>query len=760
MASYSVTELLGWMQGTSQMREWDALFALSGHSVNQALQKDHALRLSQGISLNGITGSYEVPDTPLTHHLIGCSLSYPEISFPSTSYVSNAVGLSLQVSSGQEVITQKKIDQQLIQSVFLFSPLNAYKLVTDEQPVTFQEPAAGRDAQVVLDLTLAEELRLTSSPVLEEQVAGGKFFKAQFEALANERSVFPLARFPDQENPFLCIKSIDVGTQSSGEVAGEGALLFYQTMAMGRPGNKPNEYRYLIANDAEKDYASTALFSSRLINRAAFGGALLSMFGSNHFELMEDDGRVIGMKATSGELTITARDYKDNLYDFGCDTFGISLVQGAQPLTAEFELTRAVQHWQTRADVPLRYRLQGSTGGWTSFTVTFSFSLEQVFRMMVDEFAPYEVGAELFVPRTQTPDVTYISGLPDNTPQLLRDRIVAFIGHAVKTALIEQYAECLTATGTQGFLADVDLAGAHRLQSEVVALPQDYVDFGRVLSSSASFTIRAPKTLLLPGEIVSFEVEPAAPGVSFTVEAPSALDPGRMTPEGEYRAPPAHTLGAAPLQVLVIAHDEASDERSVVVVTVIRESLVVNPIIEVCNPQDRITFLAGSIGGGPLTWEIKNRVPGESGDLVPNPATGGYDYIAADEITGEATFVFDEINVTDEDSGNTWSSYVVAQHKNAMMAIKPDLESSAEGELQLRATINHNSIEPEWFLPFGGPGEIDSDTGLYREGGPSAQPCVVIGAKWVEPVLGLFEGYTIVPLPLADSGAVIRALSL
>lgn len=85
MASYSVTELLGWMQGTSQMREWDALFALSGHSVNQALQKDHALRLSQGISLNGITGSYEVPDTPLTHHLIGCSLSYPEISFPSTS---------------------------------------------------------------------------------------------------------------------------------------------------------------------------------------------------------------------------------------------------------------------------------------------------------------------------------------------------------------------------------------------------------------------------------------------------------------------------------------------------------------------------------------------------------------------------------------------------------------------------------------------------------------------------------------------------
>ncbi|WP_248797041.1 hypothetical protein [Pseudomonas sp. MWU13-2105] len=759
MASYSLEELLGWMKDTSRIYDWDHLLAVSGGPLNSALQDQHAIRLSLGTAIKGISGYFEIPDTPgvvVKHHLSGCALNYPVLSFARASLVSNNLVVSLQLSSGQKIVTY----DDAVRSLSSYSLLNGPRLEC-VVPIVFRAGGSQHAAQVVCDLAREDvTFRFMDAPTVNEQEAGGRLFKQQLQALG-EQSVYPLVSFPDQTNPFMQVANVEAGSQSVAAGSEEGALLLYATMAHGQSGSKPSNdsgYKYLIPNDPGGDYGFAAQFSSSLVNRAGFGVALLETFGAENVEFVEEPGtgRATGLRARAGTLTIAATaDYKDDVYEYRSEPFDLSATLGGRPLTADFERTRALQHWQTRGTVKVDYRPRVNGTTWTTYTAEFSFSLEQVFQMIADEFAGGEVGGEVFVPQTRNPEVVPISGLPVDLPEKMRQRIVAFVGHTVKTAVLEQYSRSLTAKAAQVFLDDTEVADDTLLQPSVIALPLDYAAFGTLAAAAASFQITPAHPMLLAGERLKFSVEPER-SVRFTLDNLDSANPGTIDEEGNYRAPPGHTLSGPSAQILLIAEDTQTHETCVTTITVLGQTLVVFPDIQVCNQGASVELSARSISGGRLQWAIDNPVAGESGTLSPDETSQHCTYTAASQVA-EKTYVFDKIIVTDPDSGHTVSSRILALHRNPGLTIKPDPQAAVPGQLQLLASANNFPISEgvEWAIEFDGPGTID-EHGLYREDGFSNAPFVLITAVFDSgnPIVGTLLGYFILPLPLANAERV------
>jgi len=763
MASFSLEELLGWMKDTSRISDWDHLLAVSGRPLNTALQDQQAIRLSLGTAIQGITGDFEIPETPgvvVKNHLSGCALSYPVLSFARASYVSNNLAVNLQLSGGQKIVTY----DGAVRSLRSYSLLNAPRLEC-VVPIVFRAGSAQRSAEVVCDL--AEEgvtFRFMDAPTANEQESGGQFFEQQLKALG-ERCVYPLVSFTDQANPFMQVANVEAGSQSADAGSEDGALLLYATMAHGQAGSKPSNdsgYKYLIPNDPDGGYGFAAQFSSGLVNRAGFGVALLETFGADNFEFIEEPGtgRATGIRARAGTLTIAAtEDYKDDLYEYRSDAFDVSATLGGQPLTADFEDTRALQHWQTRGTLKVYYRPRFNGTTWMTYTAEFSFQLEQVFQIIADEFADNEVGGEVFVPQTRTPEVVHISGLPVDMPQNMRQRILAFVGHTVKTALIERYSQSMTAKAAEVFLDDTEVAEDRVLQPSVIALPFDYAAFGPLVSSAAAFRITPAHPFLLAGESRQFSVEPER-SVTFSLDNLETTNPGTINGEGNYRAPPAHTLSGPSAQVLLIAEDTQTHETCVTTITILGQTLAVFPDIQVCNQGARVELSANSISGGRLQWDIENPVEGESGSLNPDETSQRCIYTAASQVTGK-TYVLDEVTVTDPDSGHTVSSHILALHRMPGLTISPDPRAPAPGQFQLLTSANDIPIAEgiEWAIEFGGPGTIDQH-GLYREDASSHAPFVLITAVFDSgnPIVGTLEGYFILPLPLVNAQRVFQSV--
>ncbi|WP_416769974.1 hypothetical protein ACMGT0_23260 [Pseudomonas sp. RHF3.3-3] len=763
MAGFSLEELLGWMQGTSRINDWDHLLALSGRALNTALRDQHATRLSLGNALRGISGSFEIPDTPgvmVQYHLNDCALDYPVLSFAQVSYVSNNLSVSLQLSGGQKIITH----DGAVRSLGTYSLLDGPRLEC-VVPITFRAASAGQEAQVVCDL--AQEgavFQFMDADTQNERDAGGHFFKQQLQALG-ERSSYPLVGFADQGNPFMHLERVEIGSQSPEPGSEEGALLLYSTMAHGQAGHKPSNdsgYKYLIPNDPGQDYEFAAQFSASLVSRAGFAVALLDTFGADNFEFVHQRGRArraraTGIRAKAGAFSVPpVNQYKDDRYEYRSEAFELSATQGAAPLSADFEETRVVQHWQTRGRVKVEYRLQSDTSSWTTYTVEFSWRLEQVFQLVNDEFGA-GVEGEVFVPQSREPDVVPID-LPDNVSADMRQRIVAFVGHIVKTALLERYSEKLTAEVAPDFLEHTDVADILPLQPSMIAMPRDYVAFGPFASPSGSLRIVPANPSVLAGGRLAFSVEPQR-SVVYSLDNLDASNAGTIDAQGNYRAPPRHTLGARPsVQVLLRAEDPQSRESCVTIITVLRQALGVLTDIQVCNPGEQVELAAYSQGDGPLEWQIENPVEGESGTLDLDETSRHCTYTAAGPVAGK-TYVLDEVSVTDPASGETASSHVVVLQRTSLLHISADFAGSTPGSVQLQASLNGVPVElgVEWGIGFAGPGTIDSQ-GLYRADAESTAHFALITAVFNAPVIGTLEGYFILPLPLANAAKVLGRL--
>lgn len=764
MAGNSLESLLAWMKDNSQMRGWDLIVALDGGKLNLGLQQDHIVRLSQGSDLGVISGTIEVPDTNIAHYLGGFRLAAPGLSFEHASLQSAKTALKMRVLGGTQMMVETVQGQKKILSLTALDPLDG-SLLTLDVPL-------GADArQVHLDLANSDNVLLNLFRTPNEQREAGKLFKAWFDALGNPQRVYHLGTLPDDGNALMKPRKIDVRTQrpdasalASPTVDDEGAVLLFASMEDGRSGDFPGDnsgFRYLIPDDdGQQQYSATELFSRALIHRAAFGQAVLSVLEEGEFEHVVDEaGALAKLVAKRGDLPIAADAWRTLDFEFESEAFSLPATVGAVPLTVEFEQNQVVQRWQGRFTMSFRERPLGGTN-WTHYTAVFNINLLHEFRLWADESGVTAMEGELSTPYTHTQEVSVVSGLPDVTADKL-EQIKDFVANTVKRALLGQYANTLTTTESETFVEDVEIVGGSTLRATHAALPFDQALFGQINASGASFSIVQQSPLLVAGERLQFTTEPVREGVRWTLEslAGDEGDTGQIDPQtGAYRAPPVHAMTGSFSRLLVIASDPNSGERGVSLVTVQANAITINPLIQLCYHGQKVELSAGQLDGSALSWSIKNPVPGESGRLVTSTEPGGdHTYIAGPKVPNK-TYVLDEIEVSNSE-GDTRSAYVLVLQTDPLVSVKPvENPNLPPGQVQLQASVNGTVIDAEWSLPLEGPGWIDA-SGLYSDDIGAKERFVLIKSMVDTGQFGTFEGHLILPLPLTDFPAAIRALS-
>jgi hypothetical protein len=755
MASESLQSLLAWMKDTTRLWGWDSIVAVSGKAVNEGLLTVYSDRLLESGDQPVPGGEFDIPETDLTVYLQDVVLGAPVLSFEQASLNSDDLYLTVPLLTGREVLLKAETAGKTIQRIALYDPVNA-------PPLAIELKLATERNRVELDLSRSTEVRFLFGTALAQQLEGGRFFKRWFEDAANRHRTFAVAVFADQGNPLMQVRRVDVRTQSDKAVSGAArqALLLFVTQEHGVtgaiPDNEDPDFKYLIPNDADPQFSAAAMFSVHLQHRAAFGHAVKQVLQEPEFDYTPDtSGLLKAMVATQGTMQIPARNYQSATYAFESEAFTVAAASQGSPLTLEFGPHLATLSWTFPATLSFRYRkLPG--GQWESRTAAFEARLRYEFHLTADESGASAMEGHVFTPYDHTEEVVLISGLAAEAGEELRE-ILGFVGQALKRALLEKMAETLTTTETDAFLALSDF-GSRRLHHSVMALPFDLALFGNVGSSPASFDIVEQRPLLTAGARQQFTSSPVVPGLRWSVESlpGNSGNPGTIDEQsGLYRAPPAHALGGLLNRVAVVAtHPDTGDYASTPV-TVFAHDVVIQPLLHVCNHGEQVELSAAGLGTESLTWRVSNPVPGESGELISGSDPQHRFYVAHGKVP-DKTFVFDRIEVTTGQPGQSALACMVVLQSAQTLSVSP-LEA-AGGQIQLQARVNQTLVAAQWSLPFGGPGSIDAN-GVYTAAPAAKDLFVVVTARFDHEVIGRLEGYLVLPLPLSETADLIRILA-
>jgi hypothetical protein len=752
MAGNSLESLLAWMKDNSRMLGWDLIVSLDGRMINQGLRQDHTTRLSRGTDLGSFSGSVDICQTNISQHLSGFRLAAPLLSFGDASFQTNKTALSLAVAGGTQMMVETVQGQKRILELSEHDP-------RDGMQVTLELPLTADARNVLLDLKDSEEVKLTMVGSGDQQRATGALFKAWFDSMDDEKRVHTVATFPGEGNPLMSTRRLDVRTQkrdvsthTPATVDERGAVVLFASMNDGSSGNFPGDnsgFKDLIPDDdAQHRYSATELFSQALIHRAAFGQAVLQLLDDAAFDHIAGEGGALArLVARAGSLPVPRSLYETSEYEFNADPFSLSAVEGALPLTVEFDRNLVTQRWQSTFTLPFRYRpLKGTD--WKDLTGVFNINLQHEFRLWADESGVSAMEGELSTPYTETHEVEVVSGLPamgSNELEQIRD----FVANTVKRAILERFSNTLTTTASETYLEEVEIVGASTLQASHVALPFDLAVFGQINPAGSAFSIAQQQPLMIAGETLKFTTEPERSGLSWVVESlpGSASEPGSIDPQtGVYEAPPGHAIAGSFNRVLVAAIDPDTDERSVTLLTVQVNPITINPQIYECYFGDSVELSAVDLHGNELVWSIKNPIEGESGKLVVNPPGGSCTYTAGPRVPGK-NYVLEEIEVRDRQGTRTRSAYVLVIQNDPLVVVKP-VGNPGLGQVQLQAFFDGEPVDGQWRLPIGGPGYID-DGGLYSDD-PMAKTRFVLVYVSAQVIGRTFLGHIILPLPFEE----------
>ena len=185
-------------------------------------------------------------------------------------------------------------------------------------------------------------------------------------------------------------------------------------------------------------------------------------------------------------------------------------------------------------------------------------------------------------------------------------------------------------------------------------------------------------------------------------------------------------------------------------VTVVRRTLSVDPLIQVCGPGDQVELSARQVGNGPLRWEMA-----DSSRLQPVDQGRKCTYTAPPQSDAQA-YVLEQIKVSDAQSGKHESVWMLVRQTEPAATIRPEPGPEPD-TLQLRFLIADEPREAQWRLAADSPGSI-TDDGLYEADPAAAQAFALVFGSFTR--LGrLVEQHIVLPLPLAHFPSVLQALA-
>ncbi len=788
MAGHSLESLLAWMKGKSRLLGWGAIVALGRDKTNLLLAQEYITRFNTGSYLPAISGDVLIVENQWMEHIHDFVLDVPLISFENADLNDSRALLSMAIMGGSQLTLKRNSAGWQAVKVDSIDPLQGPKLYLDL--LLNQVPGnVDVDGRILLDLSQSDNFRLTFAQTAEEQRLGGNFFKDLFNTLPAEKRIYALGKVEPGTDELMRPQSFALRTQASGTAArdpqslafGSGAIVVFVRMEGSLEGGYPGAdsgFKYLIPDDPLAFYSATVLFDRELIMPRVPGlllDAAMELVGSRDFTYVYDDkGQWVSAIANKGALVIPGSQHEllpvsvpgAGLVRAFMATENVTFsATGSTPLSLTSNDGKLTLSWGAQSDCGVLLWVGDST---RPVPLTCSMRLSAAYELSdAGVLQPTKFDLTVDVVNKDNPK----SSVAPISPLLTPEQWLILLGLAwAQMVVILQYGPKSTITlalqdGFNGdlpiypFIQDaIKLNFGQMIQGSTVRTPHDVGFFGRIDSTRTAFEITPLQPLLKPGGSQQFWTQPALQGVTWRVEnlLSASGDPGTITANGLYQAPPAALIAGRFTRVRVTATAAGGGYHSSALVTVVVNELTVNPLIQLCDIDTRVELSAGQMGAGTLIWSIKNKVEGESGEVVPSDEPDGDHAYVHGPVVANKTYVLDEIEVKTE-TGQRRSVHVLALQKAPGATLSMDTTGLPAGQIQLTADVN-GPKPAQWSLPLGGPGSIDS-TGLYQTDATATERFVLIFAVVDGGMFGNFEGHMIVPLPLTEFPDVVQTLS-
>ncbi|UVM60035.1 MULTISPECIES: hypothetical protein [unclassified Pseudomonas] len=785
MSSNSLETLLAWMKETSRMLGWGMIVALERRKSNLLMSQEYIRRFDAGSYLPPIRGEVTIVENQWVQVIHDFVMDVPLLSFENADLNDSKAMLSMSVVGGSQLTLKKESAGWTAVMVDEIDSLQGPKLYLDL--LLNQVPGnVDVDGRIILDLSRSDNFRLTFAQSPTEQRLGGDFFKDLFNGLAPDKRIWPLGRIERGTNDLMHPQSFGLRTQASGAAArdpqssehGNGAILAFVRMEGSNEGDYPGAnsgFRYLIPDDAGKDYSATVLFDSRRMLMSLLAESIGEMIGNRNFEYTYSDRELVSAIALGGRIVIPQLYYYETLADpeypggieCGMGHHGLEIL-AANVLIIEKSEDGVVLRWEYSGESTMAGYVRTNPPQNVTYSMGYEVSMMATYKVVVEfgDFVLKRMSCDV-VADISLPDLLAVpleaKGLPVDYWAYLARKLRELVDARDLKALIESTLEetvpvnlSLTALVEN----TVRLNFGQAIQHLDIALPYDIGLFGRVNPTQTSFVISPMRPLMSQGETQQFSTEPVIHGVQWTVEnlPEDSGSPGTISAGGLYQAPAAASIEGRFKRVRVTATDPSSDYHSSALVTVLLDELSVHPLIQICDVGTRVELAAGALKEGELIWSIKNPVANESGEVRPSDESEGDHTYHHGPVVPNKTYVLDEIEVKNNRTNKTRSVHVLALQKGPGAPVGILHSDIGLGQVQLETRVNGNPMAAEWSLPLGGPGSIDS-TGLYRVAPTATERFVLIFALVDGGGFGKFEGHLILPLPLVEFPQLLEALS-
>ncbi len=758
MAGYSKEQLIAWMREQPRTLGWGAILAFNRADTNTVLLQEYIERFSNDTYLPAAQGYIKGSNTQ-GQYITDYVMDYPRLSFDIANVEQEIpdARLTMKVVGGTQVSFEEVVGGLNVTRVEIVDPLNGPELTLKLQLVDVpgNVDSAGK---VVLDLKKSSDFSLSYSDFSEEQTLGGLFFKQLFDALPDAKRIMVLSEFVRKKDNVFNPKTIKIRTQSapgaksrSAENYGDGAVLVFVAMEGAANGGNPDgSFKYLIPNDAGKDFNATVVLGNKTLLEV-FAHAAQNDFGTgawtystdtSGFCIMHPDGGHLGDSSYGmPEVTNNWRGWMGTPFELGYGggkymdfTIRDNLVEVRYVKNDKTQSCRIVLSKGEEV-------VEGSVYSVHTMQASRSYALNHTTGMIEPGETSNTAGSlRLALHEENYSHPATVDGFNKYSPYIA-DQLLEDMRRKVPSTLRH-----IPPVST--FVLESLLFRNSKIVMKDFALLGDMAIFGQVGADVTLFTIDPLQPLVGIGDTQQFVTRPAGqPVSSWKVESisGSAENVGTITSTGLYTAPSSikSTFTRVKVTATIGAHHSAA------LISIVVSDINVSPVIQTCGATHSRTLSAGTRGTGALTWSL--RTPGNGGKL--EMGTNGkcvYTAPAPPPADPGLLYVIDEIVVRNELTGKSRSAWVMALLANTSLSIVREASAALPpNQARLRAKGEEGYISDDlidWEI-LAGSGAIEE--GVFTQPEVLDNRFAIVLATLSIPGFKA-RGLMLLPLPLFD----------
>lgn len=775
------SEFMSWLRVKPRTYKWDALMAYDRVRVNRLLVENYIDQIWYGSVIGPITRLIPIVENSNWEYISDYSLSEPRISFQNSDINSSKATLNMNMIGGVSLMITKPANRpKQINEVNVVDAVQGNRLIGTIS-LGDSEGQVSDDGRVFINLRDALDLEVDIRDSAVARSLTGIVFQQMFEELDEDQQRYVFGELgPVGENDFLDPRRFMIRTYPAPETSvrgspnyGDGAVMVFVAGKNSDEGAGPISTAGWIYPVPE-GCSATLLIGNHFVVRRLLEeglrntGELVQAVADNQDYL---DAPAGGLTITAGHRCqdVSAATTVGNIREFVMETT-LPFTTRSDLGTAHFRIDAGGERfrlsWTGGSDdgSPGSYGVftgKDSTGFQASGKFELSWSASRTYEVQVDERGEL-VAVEDESLRHHSCDTSV--GPMDVMFNPAIDLIIAEIRKFGLTCIentMVSVAEPLHEINLfrlHGLLLGrryLRLKSAHYLH-DMALLCDFYPRF-------TSFDMEPMEALVGPGRTLQFRTEPEMPGAQWGLKLVAGESPGTISASGLYTAP---TEAEMPLHygmVVVTAYNGDFIARGLV--RIVKRPVVANPLVTMTGLGGAWTrFRAGSIEGGPVSWELRSttgarleEIPPPDADVEFEPGDRFYYSGPAVDDVGEEMIALDEILVTSSSGDTHVSSIVVVKDDAQQISIVKGSMTPNGVTLQMVGPEGPFEGGVQWSLLAGG-GRVD-ENGKFSIDAASGHKYAVVVGKFRIPGWGWIGGYIILPIPLFDPDTIAGLLA-